>query len=1139
MAGPPSLSSAVLRAIAKSESLDPTPSALPPESNEAPDVPLTPKRTSVYIRRLLGLGSTSSSRAVSSTSKWEDISDSDTVSSKHSASTAAINGRDHATSTSAGLARGSAAAAAAAAAAAVAAAGGPSGLKGRSRRERSVSPVPQGSRLFAPTQASMAKARAADRVSAAAAATAAMGAGKKVYDGGAAATAASAAAAAAAAAVGAAATGGNSSRVVPSSLLGLDGKSTDELLTVMPAELTSVKAQALSGGKSRGSRGDNAGNSAAGGAGAAAGSVSAIPTRSLSTGSVSTAINAGSAGKGGKDGASASASASRRGRSTGPADREDSRASAGGGAGANPRGLRAPVPSGKERFLPHRSPTHPPSSVPSALSPQSRFAHAEESRTPGGSGKLYGFSPPLGSSASLRAEADVRGGAGAIGGSGSGGGKRPGSGIGSYALLTTSSSLELPSGGAKPAGNRGRPADRIDGADVSSPDMIAAIGSPARSAATAAKARLSAKGGGGSGGNRIGAGADDKPAEMFSPALSQAQVLAQAQAPLPHLLPPALQASAGDGSASPYSATSSCSASGTYSSAALSPSYSLAAASAAAVAAAAGTGGAMGGGGRGGGGVGGAGGGGAVGMTSGSMELELASLTRVLSSASSVGAGAGGSGAGYCNGSVSGNAASRQILEVEEEEEDDGPLQFGWPLKSLDWKQQQEDMAEEEGKAEEEEEEEDEEDEEDEEEGSEGEQAGGEGAASVLSRGEGERSMSERKERVWLSGELQIGVASPLLSRTVSGAGEEVSAEEEEEEEAEEEDEDDEEEEEEAEEEDEDDEEEEEGEEDEEEGEEEEEASALVKPRQGSVSKLSEHSVGAVKGKGAAVQGAAGAAAALLDAVVPGGKSWLMLGKLAGGGENAGSAGRAAATAAAGATIFEQLELGITLSCPSPAPPPGVRPDDPAWIAADQARRQEERRQRRLLFDAVNEALGRRLGPFLEASLWLAAVQQVPLVRPRPEGQALLLEVWEEVHDWPVPASDEVYDILDDAARRDMARGLDKWADTSAEALMSVFSLEEMVMEQLLEEIMGDFSQVEKARRGKRGVMMMGPAWRHGRGMGGVMGGGGGSGSGGSGSGGGGGSGGGSGSGGGGGFIPDANSLIAMKGLRWLGRRSL
>ncbi|CAI5969472.1 unnamed protein product [Closterium sp. NIES-65] len=165
--------------------------------------------------------------------------------------------------------------------------------------------------------------------------------------------------------------------------------------------------------------------------------------------------------------------------------------------------------------------------------------------------------------------------------------------------------------------------------------------------------------------------------------------------------------------------------------------------------------------------------------------------------------------------------------------------------------------------------------------------------------------------------------------------------------------------------------------------------------------------------------------------------------------------------------IFPRLESSIVAAA-SPRPlPSSAFPPGSTQAEAEHAKRAEERRQRRLLFDAVNEALGRRLGPYVELPVWAEGLREL-LVRPRPVGLALLQEVWGEIHDWPVAASEEVYDILDDAARRDMGRGVDRWVDVIEEIVGVVREVEEAVTMQLIREVVGEMTDVERQRKARR-----------------------------------------------------------------------
>ncbi|CAI7893100.1 unnamed protein product [Closterium sp. NIES-53] len=146
----------------------------------------------------------------------------------------------------------------------------------------------------------------------------------------------------------------------------------------------------------------------------------------------------------------------------------------------------------------------------------------------------------------------------------------------------------------------------------------------------------------------------------------------------------------------------------------------------------------------------------------------------------------------------------------------------------------------------------------------------------------------------------------------------------------------------------------------------------------------------------------------------------------------------------------------------------------------------DERRQRRLLFDAVNEALGRRLVPFLLPSQpWqhLHAARSAPL-RKRPAGRRLLQEVWAEIHSWAVPMSDDVFDTLDDLARRDLWKGVDTWINKDKavddEVPDVVFQLEEVLMGELIGEMCADWMEIgRRKQRGRDGMLELMDGGKH------------------------------------------------------------
>ncbi|CAI7744426.1 unnamed protein product [Closterium sp. NIES-53] len=139
----------------------------------------------------------------------------------------------------------------------------------------------------------------------------------------------------------------------------------------------------------------------------------------------------------------------------------------------------------------------------------------------------------------------------------------------------------------------------------------------------------------------------------------------------------------------------------------------------------------------------------------------------------------------------------------------------------------------------------------------------------------------------------------------------------------------------------------------------------------------------------------------------------------------------------------------------------------------------EERRQRMLLFDAINEAIGRTLAPFLNPPQWdldtcpSSAARPVSLqkLHPLPMGKDLLKRIWVEIHDWPIPPSPDVYDVLDDAARRDMQKGVDRWSQEEirdSESATVAFDLEEMILDELVEAACKEYSKVERDRVERR-----------------------------------------------------------------------
>ncbi|CAI5476731.1 unnamed protein product [Closterium sp. Yama58-4] len=169
--------------------------------------------------------------------------------------------------------------------------------------------------------------------------------------------------------------------------------------------------------------------------------------------------------------------------------------------------------------------------------------------------------------------------------------------------------------------------------------------------------------------------------------------------------------------------------------------------------------------------------------------------------------------------------------------------------------------------------------------------------------------------------------------------------------------------------------------------------------------------------------------------------------------------------------FFQHLEAAFLMRCCAHPPhdPALLTTSLPSLPLTIPASYNEERRQRMLLFDAVNEALGRRLVPFLPRAPWSPPPVQVA-PRRRPVGMELVQEVWSEIHSWPVASTDEVYTVLDESARRDLWRGTERWRaqDVAEEEPGVVFDVEGVLLEGLLEEVCLEFVEVEQRRASKR-----------------------------------------------------------------------
>lgn len=145
-------------------------------------------------------------------------------------------------------------------------------------------------------------------------------------------------------------------------------------------------------------------------------------------------------------------------------------------------------------------------------------------------------------------------------------------------------------------------------------------------------------------------------------------------------------------------------------------------------------------------------------------------------------------------------------------------------------------------------------------------------------------------------------------------------------------------------------------------------------------------------------------------------------------------------------TVFEHLELEIAVGTTF-------------GIESFEKVNHSDRYQRKLLFDAVNEALAQALRPFVELSPW---VQRKDLAaRPCPIGCDLLEEVWLTIQSWPITGSDDLFEVLDEMARRDMSSGNDTWIEIGKEEADVVFELEKLLLDEMIEELIDELGVAE------------------------------------------------------------------------------
>lgn len=132
---------------------------------------------------------------------------------------------------------------------------------------------------------------------------------------------------------------------------------------------------------------------------------------------------------------------------------------------------------------------------------------------------------------------------------------------------------------------------------------------------------------------------------------------------------------------------------------------------------------------------------------------------------------------------------------------------------------------------------------------------------------------------------------------------------------------------------------------------------------------------------------------------------------------------------------------------------------DSGELDKSEEQRYKESLDRRLIFDCMNEILGRKMSPFLNPQPW-----GTPVMRKKPSGQQLVDDVWDELQDmhWPVT---DAYDALYALLQKDFARKEFQWLDFSVEVGDVGCQVELMIFEDLVEEAVKDTMSIQETRK--------------------------------------------------------------------------
>lgn len=135
---------------------------------------------------------------------------------------------------------------------------------------------------------------------------------------------------------------------------------------------------------------------------------------------------------------------------------------------------------------------------------------------------------------------------------------------------------------------------------------------------------------------------------------------------------------------------------------------------------------------------------------------------------------------------------------------------------------------------------------------------------------------------------------------------------------------------------------------------------------------------------------------------------------------------------------------------------------DRGELDKSEVKRYKESLDRKLIFDSMNEILGRKMSPFLHPRPWGS-----PVVQKKPCGQHLVNDVLEELRAMRWPATD-LYDGISSLLQRDFRRKEFQWLDFGVEIVEVGIQLEGMLFQDMVEETLQDVMAIMSARKQSR-----------------------------------------------------------------------